>query len=100
MSVKSALSKFSGFLIGLPKHVKRGIITCVDIILCIVSVYLAYYLRLGQFVDINSTKLFSIGFAVALLVLCFSVVAHFIGIDQKLWQNDLSGIVQIPLPGR
>jgi len=37
--------------IGLPRYAKRGLVMAVDISLCVLTVWFAYYLRLGEFID-------------------------------------------------
>jgi len=36
--------------IGLPRYAKRGLVMAVDISLCVLTVWFAYYLRLGEFI--------------------------------------------------
>lgn len=40
-------------VLALPRNIKRGIVVFMDAALCIVSVWLAFYLRLGHFVSLS-----------------------------------------------
>ena len=48
------------FLLSLPRSVKIGVVLCVDTSLIILSVWLAYYLRLGKFVTLSDTALIAV----------------------------------------
>jgi FlaA1/EpsC-like NDP-sugar epimerase len=39
--------------IGLPRYAKRGLVMAVDISLCVLTVWFAYYLRLGEWVPLS-----------------------------------------------
>lgn len=56
-------------ILSLPRLIKRGIVACVDINLCVLSVYIAFYLRLGEWVP-----LFSSGYWRLLLVVEASIL--------------------------
>lgn len=38
--------------IGLPRYAKRGLVMAVDVSLCVLTVWFAYYLRLGEWVPL------------------------------------------------
>ena len=42
-----------GPVLTLPRTVKRGIVLCLDAGLCILTVWIAFYLRLGEFVSLS-----------------------------------------------
>ena len=48
------------FLLSLPRSAKIGVVLCVDISLIILSVWLAYYLRLGEFISLSNGALISL----------------------------------------
>ncbi len=48
------------FLLSLPRSAKIGVVLCVDTSLIILSVWLAYYLRLGKFVTLSDTALIAV----------------------------------------
>lgn len=66
------LSKLAGRILDLPRYAKRLIALLLDICLCILAVWIAYYLRLGYWVrveEIPSTPvLISICFAVPIFI--------------------------------
>jgi FlaA1/EpsC-like NDP-sugar epimerase len=47
------LSRFAAPALALPRAVKRGVVLALDAVLCILSVWLAFYLRLGEFSALN-----------------------------------------------
>jgi FlaA1/EpsC-like NDP-sugar epimerase len=47
------LSRVVGFILDLPRTVKRGVALSVDAGLCVLTVWLAFYLRLGVFVPLS-----------------------------------------------
>ena len=59
--------------LGLPRYVKRMVALVVDISLCALTVWLAFYLRLGEFVSLSGPALWamglSLGFALPVFVL-------------------------------
>ena len=50
--MNESLIKLSGPLLALPRFAKRILVLLVDMGLCIVTLWLAYYLRLGEFISI------------------------------------------------
>jgi FlaA1/EpsC-like NDP-sugar epimerase len=71
--IKIVASKFVFFTLGLPRIVKRLVVFTVDLGLCILTVWLAFYLRLGEFVMLaGNAKLalfVSIGLAIPVFVI-------------------------------
>lgn len=59
-------------LLGLPRAMKRAIAIGIDLSLCIITVWIAYYLRLGEWVALNDRPLISIALAMALAVPIFT----------------------------
>ncbi len=57
----------------LPRLAKRSIAILHDISLCVLSVWLAFYLRLGEFVVLSGNALLAIGISVALALPIFIV---------------------------
>jgi FlaA1/EpsC-like NDP-sugar epimerase len=49
-----ALSRLAKPVLALPRSVKRGLVLLLDVALCLLSVWLAFYLRLGQFLPLSS----------------------------------------------
>lgn len=53
----SLLSSVATFVLALPRPIKRGIALSVDAGLCLLAVWLAFYLRLGTFLPLSGTPL-------------------------------------------
>ena len=47
------LSHFAAFALDAPRSVKRGVVLVLDVGLCVLSVFLAFYLRIGNFVEFS-----------------------------------------------
>ena len=58
-------------LLGLPRSIKITIVICVDISLCVLSAWLAFYLRLGAFLALSEVSLIPIAVSVLLAVPIF-----------------------------
>ena len=48
----------------MPRMAKRGVVLGIDVVLCVLTVWLAFYLRLGDFVPLTGTTQWSPGIAV------------------------------------
>jgi len=59
-------------LLGLPRYTKRVIVLSVDVSLCLLTVWLAFYLRLGEFIFLSGKSVWaaivSVGIAVPIFV--------------------------------
>ena len=60
-------------LVSLPRYAKRIIVLSVDISLCVLTVWLAFYLRLGDFVTLSGPALWAVAIAVAIALPIFVV---------------------------
>ena len=60
-------------LVSLPRYAKRIIVLTVDISLCVLTVWLAFYLRLGDFVTLSGPALWAVAIAVAIALPIFLV---------------------------
>ena len=58
--MKQKTSTNVDFLLSLPRSAKIGVVLCVDTSLIILSVWLAYYLRLGEFISLSNKALISV----------------------------------------
>ena len=47
-----ALSRFAAPALALPRAVKRGVVLALDAVLCVLSVWLAFYLSSGSFIPL------------------------------------------------
>lgn len=65
------LNKYVAPVLGLPRPAKRFIVVFVDIALCVLSVWLAYYLRLGEFVALSGNGLWSVAVSVGIAIPVF-----------------------------
>jgi FlaA1/EpsC-like NDP-sugar epimerase len=60
-------------VLGLPRMAKRIVVLSVDLSLCVFTVWLAYYLRLGELVPLSGNALWAIGVSVGLALPIFIV---------------------------
>lgn len=60
-------------ILALPRSAKRFVALAVDLGLCVLSVWLAYYLRLGEFVALSGNALWAIGASICLALPIFIV---------------------------
>ncbi len=67
------MSKLVIPLLGLPRAAKRFVALSVDLELCILTVWLAYYLRLGEFVALSGTALWAVGASIGIALPIFIV---------------------------
>jgi FlaA1/EpsC-like NDP-sugar epimerase len=57
--VKIKMNRFASMILSLPRGFKRGFAVVIDLTLCILSVWLAFYLRIGFFPPISEALIFS-----------------------------------------
>jgi FlaA1/EpsC-like NDP-sugar epimerase len=73
MPMKKELMKLAFPVLKLPRLVKRLVAVLVDLSMCVLTAWLAFYLRFGEFVDLSSDVLLaaivSIGIALPLFLL-------------------------------
>jgi FlaA1/EpsC-like NDP-sugar epimerase len=67
------VSKLVVPLLGLPRAAKRFVALSVDLGLCVLTVWLAYYLRLGEFVALSGVALWAVGASIGLALPIFIV---------------------------
>lgn len=60
-------------MLGLPRWTKRTVALLVDVGLCVLTVWLAYYLRLGEFVALSGNALWAAGVSIGLALPIFIV---------------------------
>ena len=60
-------------VLALPRAAKRLVALLVDLGLCVLTVWLAYYLRLGEFVSLSGKALWATGAAIAMALPIFIV---------------------------
>lgn len=70
--MKEPLLKLTIPILGLPRATKRFVVLTIDMELCVLTVWLAYYLRLGEFVMLTGNSLLaaaaSIGIALPIFI--------------------------------
>lgn len=71
--MKRSLFKLAVPILALPRSAKRFVALSADIGLCVLTVWLAYYLRLGQFVALSGNALWAVGASVGMAVPIFIV---------------------------
>ncbi|MEK9775734.1 MAG: polysaccharide biosynthesis protein, partial [Quisquiliibacterium sp.] len=67
------MSKLVVPLLGLPRAAKRFVALSVDLGLCVLTVWLAYYLRLGEFVALSGAALWAVAVSIGIALPIFIV---------------------------
>jgi FlaA1/EpsC-like NDP-sugar epimerase len=60
-------------VLALPRMAKRTVVLTVDLALCVFTVWLAYYLRLGELVSLSGNALWAIGVSIGLALPIFII---------------------------
>lgn len=76
--VRHHLAQLSHPLLALPRTAKRLMAISVDVSLCLLTVWLAYYLRLGEFISFTGRSVWSSGACVAAVTSIFIALPIFI----------------------
>jgi FlaA1/EpsC-like NDP-sugar epimerase len=71
--MKKSISKLAVLILSLPRIVKRFVALAVDLALCVLAVWLAYYLRLGQFMALSGNALWAIAASILIALPLFIV---------------------------
>lgn len=71
--MKNSLFKLAIPVLALPRLIKRVVVLLLDLSLCILTVWLAYYLRLGEFISLSGNAIVAIGVSVGLALPIFIV---------------------------
>ena len=66
--MNSVLEEIAQSVLSLPREAKRAIVLTVDISFCVLSVWLAYYLRLGEFIPLAGRPMLAAGGSVLLAI--------------------------------
>jgi FlaA1/EpsC-like NDP-sugar epimerase len=72
-STDKPLFEMISFILGLPRLAKRLVALAVDFGLCVLTVWLAYYLRLGEFVMLSDKALLAVAAAIGIALPIFIV---------------------------
>jgi FlaA1/EpsC-like NDP-sugar epimerase len=71
--MKQRIFKLAAPILALPRATKRFVALSVDLSLCVLTVWLAFYLRLGEFVALSGAALWAVGASVAIVLPIFIV---------------------------
>lgn len=71
--MKQPLFKLAIPILALPRAAKRFVVLSVDLGLCVLTVWLAFYLRLGEFVALSDTAFWAVGASVGIALPIFVV---------------------------
>ncbi len=74
MNFEKPIDRLSRHLLKLPRVVKRLLVLLLDATFCVLTVWLAYYLRIGEFISLSSQTEFAVG---ANLAIGISIVLSF-----------------------
>jgi FlaA1/EpsC-like NDP-sugar epimerase len=69
--MSSPLTKLSSPMLALPRVAKRAVALSIDLGLCVLTVWLAYYLRLGEFVALSGNALVAVGASIGIALPIF-----------------------------
>lgn len=72
-AMKKPLFQLAVLILALPQAVKRIVALAVDLGLCIITVWLAYYLRLGKFVPLSGNALWAVAVSINLALPIFTL---------------------------
>lgn len=72
-AMKQPLFKLALPILAMPRVTKRFVALSVDLGLCVLTVWLAFYLRLGEFVALSGTALLAVGASVGIALPVFIV---------------------------
>ena len=67
----SIYSETSNNIVNLPRYAKRALAIIVDLGLCVLCTWLAFYLRLEQFIKINDVTIFAVLISIFLAIPIF-----------------------------
>lgn len=70
---KVQFSRLAPPLLALPRTAKRTIVASMDVSLCVLSVWIAYYLRLGEFVPLSGNALLAVAASITLALPIFII---------------------------
>ena len=72
-AMKQPLFKLAVPILALPRAAKRFVALSIDLGLCVLTVWLAFYLRLGEFVALSGTALWAVAASVSIVLPIFVV---------------------------
>jgi FlaA1/EpsC-like NDP-sugar epimerase len=72
-SIAGAMSKLVSPVLAMPRFIKRMVVVLLDCSLCILAVWFAFYLRLGEFVTLSGSALWASIIAIVIAIPLFVV---------------------------
>ncbi len=81
--MKNSLIKAAKSVTELPRLAKRFVVFVVDFSLCVLTVWLAYYLRLGEFVALSESGVMAVGISISIAFPLFS----FFGLYRAIFRH-------------
>ena len=91
------LPKFFDLLIDLPRHAKKLIVLSVDSSLCVFTVWLAFYLRLGKFVTLLDGQIASVILSISLAIPIFFLFGLYNFISRYIGKGSLLQVARAVL---
>ena len=73
VTLKHSIFELAGPILALPRAAKRFVALSVDLALCVLTVWLAFYLRLSEFVALSGNALWAVGASVGIALPIFVV---------------------------
>ena len=70
-AIKQSLLKLAVHILALPRAAKRFVALSVDLVLCILTVWLAFYLRLGEFIALSDNAFWAVGASICIALPIF-----------------------------
>jgi FlaA1/EpsC-like NDP-sugar epimerase len=71
--MRRSISRLTAPVLGLPRMAKRIVAILVDMSLCVLTVWLAYYMRLGEFVSLSGNALIATAVSIVISLFVFTV---------------------------
>ena len=72
--MNTSMANFAMPVLSLPRLVKRLVVLTIDMALCVLTLWLAYYLRLGEFVALSGNALVAVGLSIVIGLPVFVVM--------------------------
>jgi FlaA1/EpsC-like NDP-sugar epimerase len=67
------MSRLNEYLLRIPRLIKRTLVLSLDVGVCVVSVWLAFYLRLGEWVSLSGIQFLALALALSLSIPIFVI---------------------------
>ena len=67
------IERMGNYVLAMPQPAKRAVACCIDIVLCVLATWIAFYLRLGVWIMLSGNQWISVILAIALSVPIFTL---------------------------